>query len=49
MCHPVEYSEGLCCSLWRNPEGGHEMGSFSHKVSLAGELLYHSSEHEYCY
>lgn len=48
MCHLIEYREGLCCSLWWNPKGGHEMGSFSHKVSPAGEWLYHSTECECC-
>lgn len=40
MCHTAEYREGLCCSLWRNPEGGHEMGSFSHKVTLTGTFFF---------
>lgn len=52
LISPIEYSEGLCCSLWWNPKGGHEMGTFRHKVSLTGEFTFFtitlSSSCKYC-
>ena len=32
----VEHSEGLCCSLWGDPQGSYEMGSVRHQVPPAG-------------
>lgn len=38
--HPLpEHCEGLRCTLWDDPAGGHEVGTYRHQVPPAGTFL----------